>query len=201
MIEELDLLFARLGDDAVVRLAMRPGMFPSGQLADLALDLSVLGLVLDGVVIAPATKERGKRQVARCRGELKAAALDARVWRASTMRAAPKGCDADGRLGLGRGVTRVTESPGRRAGEYAGACAGQGLDSPGLRIGTCAEYLVLATPRVRRLLALPSTLVRCTPVSAGVDSTGAHVHFTAAASLWPETLYPGPARGEVARDE
>lgn len=189
----IDRAIALLGEDSVVRLALRPGSFGSGLVREATRDLAVLGLVADGFVIAPMAKKRGREVVRSLRRSLQADGLDVRVWRARTMRAAPKDASVFDRLGQVRPVTSVRESRGAGAGEYLGTCAATGLDSADLRVGTHGEFLVLSTPSVQRLLPLPSTLVRCTPVDAGVDAQGVHVHFVADPALWPESIYPGTA--------
>ncbi len=79
-----------------------------------------------------------------------------------------------------------------------GEVVASGLDAAELRVGVLTEQLVLATPRVRRVLPLPSTLVRCAASDAGVDETGVHVHFSVEPSLWPEsfTAEMGSSGGE-----
>lgn len=189
----VDRVIALFSEESAVRLALRPGSFDAGLVHDAARDLAVLGLVTDGVVIAPMAKKRGREAVRSLRQALQADGLDVRVWRAGTMRVAPKGAAAFDRLGHGQAVTSVLELPGAGAGHYLGSCAATGLDSADLRVGILGEFLVLSTPCVQRLLPLPSTLVRCTPVDAGVDAQGVHVHFVADPALWPESIYPGTA--------
>jgi hypothetical protein len=187
----IDRVIALFGEESVVRLALRPGSFDTRLVREAVRDLAVLGLVTDGVVIAPMAKKRGREEVSSLRQSLQTDGLDVRVWRARTMRVAPKGAAAFDRLGRVLPVTSVGEARGAGAGEYIGTCAATGLDSADLRVGTHGEFLVLSTPSVQRLLPLPSTLVRCRPVDAGVDAQGVHVHFVADPALWPESISPG----------
>jgi len=187
-IQALDGLFETLGTQAVLRLAVRPGSYPSGEISEIALDCAVQGLVLDCVVVAPAGKKIGTSEVLNFKGDLSEARPDIPVVRAEEMRAGPKGQQVQERCTEGVALGSVREIAGVNRGQYIGEVLASGLDSAELRVGVLDENLVLATPRVRRVLPLPSTLVRCAPIDAGVDATGVHLHFSFEPSLWPESL-------------
>ncbi len=187
-IQALEALFESLTTQAVVRVAVRPGSFAVGEISRIALDCAVLGLVLDCVVVAPAGKKIGTSEVLRFKGDLSEARPDIPVVRAEEMRAGPKGHLVHERCTDALAVGSVREHPGPDSGTYVGEVLASGLDSAELRVGVLHEHLVLATPRVRRVLPLPSTLVRCTPRDAGVDEAGAHINFSVEPSLWPEAF-------------
>lgn len=190
MLQIIDAFTSLVAQEGALRLAVRPESVTPPTLVDVLRDLSVVGLHVDGVVIAPVGKKRGRAEVRVLRRVLDEQAADIRVWRASRMRAAPKSAGTLDRLGSGQAVTTVLEYAGAQVGEYVGTCAAHFLDSADMRVGVQGEFLVLATSNVQRLLPLPSTLLRCRPVDAGVDAGGVHVHFRADASLWPESIYP-----------
>ena len=188
MTQALDGLFESLSTQAVLRLAVRPGSYPSGEISEIALDCAVLGLILDCVVVAPVEKKIGKPEVRRFLSELAESSPDIHVVRASEMKTGPKGHPVQQRCTEGAAIGSVREIAGVNRGQYIGEVLASGLDSAELRVGVLDENLVLATPRVRRVLLLPSTLIRCAPIDAGVDATGVHLHFSFEPSLWPESL-------------
>jgi hypothetical protein len=187
-IQALDGLFETLSTQAVVRLAVRPGSYPSGEISEIALDCSVLGLILDCVVVAPAEKKIGKSEARRFLSQFSESSSDIQVVHAAEMKAGPKGQQVQQRCTEGAAIGSVREIAGVNRGQYIGEVLASGLDSAELRVGVLDENLVLASPRVRRVLPLPSTLVRCAPIDAGVDATGVHIHFSVEPSLWPESL-------------
>jgi hypothetical protein len=186
--QALDGLFETISSQAVLRLAVRPGTYPSGKISEIALDCAVLGLVLDCVVVAPAEKKIGKSEVRRFLSELAESCPDVQVVRAFEMKAGPKGQQVEQRCTQGTAIGSVREIAGVNRGQYIGEVLASGLNSAELRVGVLDENLVLATPRVRRVFPLPSTLVRCAPIDAGVDATGVHIHFSVEPSLWPESF-------------
>jgi hypothetical protein len=187
-IQAVDGLFETLGTQAVLRLAVRPGSYPSGEISEIALDCAVQGIVLDCVVVAPAEKKIGKSEARRLLSEFSRSSSDIHVVHAREMKAGPKGQQVQQRCTEGVAIESVREIAGVNRGQYIGEVLASGLDSAELRVGVLDENLVLATPRVRRVLPLPSTLVRCAPIDAGVDATGVHIHFSVEPSLWPESL-------------
>jgi hypothetical protein len=191
-VEALDTVLESFTSESVVRLAVRSGSYPSGEISEVALDCAVLGLHLDYVVVVPAKKKMGKAEVRRLLSDLAQSRSDIRVVHAEDMKAGPSGQQIEHRCSEGVAVGFVRESAEGNRGQYLGEVLASGLNSAELRVGVLDENLVLATPRVRRVLPLPSTLVRCTPIDAGVDATGVHIHFAAEPSLWPESLFAEP---------
>lgn len=193
VIEVLDALFLSLSQRAVMRCAVRPGSWMKKDVGCVVLDLALLGIAVDGVAIAPAKKPIGVAERDEFARELADLSSLARVWRSGSLRAAPKGHRVDEFFVKDRGVSGVREAAGGSPGEYIGTCDARGVNSAELRVGVDGEYLVIASPRVRRWLPLPSTLVRCSPISAGVDEFGIHAHFVANPSLWPESAFSAVA--------
>jgi hypothetical protein len=159
-IQVLDGLFETLSTQAVVRLAVRPGSYPSGEISGIALDCAVLGVVLDCVVVASAEKKMGKSEVRRFLRELHESSPDIQVVRAAGMKAGPKGAQVQQRCFEGSAIGSVQELAGVNRGHYLGEVLASGLNSAELRVGVLDENLVLATPRVRRAPALPRWPVR-----------------------------------------
>lgn len=186
VIKVLDELFLAVSHQGIMRCAVRPGSWLKMDLGRVVLDLAIVGIAVDGVAIAPAKKPIGVAEKNTFVRELADLGSRARVWRSGSLRAAPKGHRVDEFLSKDKGVSGVAEAAGGSSGEYIGTCDVSGVDSAELRVGIDGEFMVIASPRVRRWLPLPSTLVRCSPVSAGVDARGIHAHFVVNPALWPE---------------